>query len=355
MKIINIEISQFRNYRNCSTILSPELNWIYGDNGQGKTNFVEAVHYLCNLDSFRTRKTSNVIQENKSEALIKSQIERRHVKHIVKLNVSKKGRKVYIDNSPYYQVSEYIMSFMALAFTPESVSLFRNSPQERRKFFNRVISFLDPKYFKDLQEYTKIVAQKNALLRSGKIVKISIWNEMLVRYAKKLMEQRQNFVEQMNDHLHNIFMELSGRSENLSLMYEPSLNAKNFDEKNLLIQLEKSLAKDMQYGFSVLGPHRDEFYLLMDKKKDRDFFSQGEFRITNLSLKMTINRLLCDKYKFYPVLIFDDLFSELDENVINHVLQLFIKIKNQIFLTSTTKPPHYLPCKCIKVKQGMLV
>ena len=88
MKIINIEISQFRNYRNCSTILSPELNWIYGANGQGKTNFVEAVHYLCNLDSFRTRKTYNVIQKNKSEALIKSQIERRNVKHIVKLNVS---------------------------------------------------------------------------------------------------------------------------------------------------------------------------------------------------------------------------------------------------------------------------
>ena len=355
MKIRNIEISQFRNYSNFSTNIAPDLNWVYGANGQGKTNFVEAVHYLCNLDSFRTKKTSNIIQKNKSEAILQAQIERRQVKHIVRINVSKKGRRVFIDNSPSYHVSEYILSFMALAFTPESVSLFRNAPQERRKFFNRVISFLDPIYFNDLQEYTKIISQKNAQLRSGRLDNISIWNEMLARSSIKLMLHRQNFVEQMNVHLHNIFMELSGRSENLSLIYEPSLNSKNICEKNCFIQLEKNLKKDMQYGFSLLGPHRDEFHLLMNDKKDRDFFSQGEFRITNLSLKMTINHLLYEKYKFYPVLIFDDLFSELDEKVINHVLQLFIKIKNQIFITSTTKPPHSLPGKCFKISHGMLV
>ena len=105
----------------------------------------------------------------------------------------------------------------------------------------------------------------------------------------------------------------------------------------------------------MLGPHRDEYHLLIDEKKDKDFFSQGEFRITNLSLKMTINRLLCERYKFYPVLIFDDLFSELDEEVIQQVLQYFIKLKNQIFVTSTSEPSSFLPGKNFHIEKGQLV
>jgi len=244
---------------------------------------------------------------------------------------------------------------MALAFTPESIDLFKSVPQERRKFFNKIISFLNPVYFKDLQECKKIIIQKNASLRSGSINQIAIWNRMLARSAKKLMEQRVDFVEQVNIYLHDIFMELSGRSENLILIYEPSLDSIRFDEKIFFKQLENSQEKELYQGYSILGPHRDEFHLKMDKKRDKDFFSQGEFRITNLSLKMTINRLLYNKYKFHPVLIFDDLFSELDEEVVNHVIQVLIKVKNQIFITSTSKPSYSLPGKCIKIEQGLQV
>ncbi|MDP6744599.1 MAG: DNA replication and repair protein RecF [SAR324 cluster bacterium] len=355
MIIRNIEVSQFRNYSRCSADFSAELNWIYGANGQGKTNLVEAVHYLCNLESFRTKKPAQLLQENKTEAVIQAELERQRVQHQVSIKVSKKGRQVVLDRSPSHRVSEYILSFMALAFTPEDVNLFRNVPQERRKFFNRIMTFVDPVYFKNLQEYTKILAQKNSLLRQGLPEQIPLWNEMLVRSAIKIMQQRSNFVEQMNAHLHDLFMELSGRSEKLTLVYKPSLNSNDLDEKIYLLQLEKSLQRDLQYGFAVLGPHRDEYHLLIDEKKDKDFFSQGEFRITNLSLKMTINRLLCERYKFYPVLIFDDLFSELDEEVIQQVSQYFIKLKNQIFVTSTSEPSSFLPGKNFHIKKGQLV
>ena len=355
MIIRNIEISQFRNYSRCTANLSPELNWIYGANGQGKTNLVEAVYYLCNLESFRTRKPSLLLQEDKFESVLQARIERQQVQHRVRINISKKGRQVFLDHSPFHRVSEYILSFMALAFTPEDVNLFRNVPHERRKFFNRIIAFIDPVYFKILQEFTKIIAQKNVLLRQGSTEQIPLWNEMLARSAIKLMQKRSNFVEQMNLHLHDLFMELSGRSEKLSLIYIPSLNSDNFDEKDCLQQLEKSLPRDMQYGYAVLGPHRDEYHLLMDEKKDKDFFSQGEFRITNLSLKMTINRLLCERYRFPPILIFDDLFSELDKEVIQHVLQFFIRLKNQIFITSTSEPSHSMSGKLFHVVEGQLV
>ena len=355
MIISNIEVSQFRNYSRCKADFSADLNWIYGANGQGKTNLVEAVHYLCNLESFRTKKPAQLLQENKSEAVIQAQLERQKVQHQVRIKVSKKGRQVVLDHSPSHRVSEYILSFMALSFTPEDVNLFRNVPQERRKFFNRIMTFVDPIYFKNLQDYTKIISQKNSLLRQGLTDQIPLWNEMLAGSAIKIMQQRSNFVEQINLHLHELFMELSGRSEKLTLVYKTSLNSTNMDEKNCLLQLEKSLPRDLQYGFAVLGPHRDEYHLLIDKKKDKDYFSQGEFRITNLSLKMTINRLLCDRYKFYPVLIFDDLFSELDEEVIQQVLQFFIKLKNQIFITSTSEPSSSLPGKYFHIENGQLV
>jgi len=354
MKISNIKLFQFRNYSKFNTELSPNLNWIYGSNGQGKTNIVESINYLCNLESFRTNKNSNIIQNCKSEASINASINQKEFRHFIQINISKKGRQVFIDKTPSHHVSEYILSFMALAFTPESVSLFRNAPQERRKFFNKIISFLNPIYFKDLQEFKKIIVHKNALLRSANMNQLPIWNKMFARSAKKLMEHRKEFVKQINLYLHDLFMELSGRSENLILIYEPSLNSNNLDENNLLQQLESIVQKELNKGFSVIGPHRDEFFLKMNEKKDKDFFSQGEFRITNLSLKMTINRLLYEKYNFHPVLIFDDLFSELDQEVVNFVINVLIKINNQIFITSTSKPSFPLPGKCFKIQQGMI-
>ena len=155
--------------------------------------------------------------------------------------------------------------------------------------------------------------------------------------------------------MNNIFKDISGRTETLKLIYKPSLNSADYEEKNCLQQLEKSLSRDLQYGFAALGPHRDEYHLMMDGKKDRDFFSQGEFRITNLSLKMTINRLFYEEYQFYPVLIFDDLFSELDPSMKSHIMDFFIQLKNQVFITSTVPPEYVKPGNTLQISQGTAV
>ena len=141
MIIRNLELSHFRNYRSCIAELSPGINWIYGANGQGKTDLVEALYYLSNLESFRTRKTSHLLREKSAAAVITAQVESKNVQHLIRVNLSNKGRQVILDNSIIRKVSEYTPSFIALALTPEDVNLFRNAPQERRKFFNRIISF----------------------------------------------------------------------------------------------------------------------------------------------------------------------------------------------------------------------
>jgi len=355
MIVRNLELSHFRNYRRCIAELSPGINWIYGANGQGKTNLVEALFYLCNLESFRTKKTLHLLQEKSAEAVIAAQVESKNVQHLVRVNLSNKGRQVILDNSLVRKVSEYTPTFMALAMTPEDVNLFRNVPQERRKFFNRIISFNDTVYIKNFQEYSKIISEKNALLKQGNTDQIPLWNSMLARSAFKLMKQRSNFVGLINKYLSDIFKGLSGRDEMLKLVYKPSLITNNLQESEILLQLKKSLTRDLQYGFAVTGPHRDKYHLILDGKKDRDYFSQGEFRITNLSLIMTINRLLCNRYSFSPVVIFDDLFSELDDEVINSVFKYFLRLKNQIFITSTSEPLKSSPGKQFKVVEGRLV
>ncbi len=355
MIVRNLELSHFRNYCRCFAELSPGINWIYGTNGQGKTNLVEALYYICNLESFRTRKNPHLLQDKSTEAVITAQVESKNVQHLIRVNLSNKGRQVLLDNSLVRKVSEYTPSFMALALTPEDVNLFRNVPQERRKFFNRIISFNNSVYIKNFKEYSKIISEKNALLKQGNTEHLPLWNKMLARSAVKLMKQRHNFVELINNYLSEVFKGLSGRYEILKLVYKPSLITNNFKENEILMQLKNNLTRDLQYGFSVTGPHRDEYYLILDGKKDRDYFSQGEFRITNLSLIMTINHLLFDMYSFSPVMIFDDLFSELDDEVVNSVFKYFLRLKNQIFITSTSKPLNFSPGKHFQVIKGQLV
>ena len=178
---------------------------------------------------------------------------------------------------------------------------------------------------------------------------------MLARSAVKLMKQRNNFVELINNYLSDIFKGLSGRDEVLKLVYKPSLMTNNFQESEILLQLKKNLTRDLQYGFAVTGPHRDEYHLILDGKKDRDYFSQGEFRITNLSLIMTINRLLFNRYSFSPVVIFDDLFSELDDEVVDSVFKYFLELKNQIFITSTSEPLKSSSGNQFQVVEGQIV
>jgi len=355
MIIRNLELSHFRNYSRCIAELSQGINWIYGANGQGKTNLVEALYYLCNLESFRTRKTTYLLQEKNAKAFISAQVDSKNVHHLIRVNLSNKGRQVILDNSLVRKVSEYTPSFMALALTPEDVNLFRNAPQERRKFFNRIISFNNSIYIKNFQEFSKIISEKNALLKQGNTDQLPLWNSMLARSAVKLMKQRNNFVELINNYISEIFKGLSGRDEMLKLVYKPSLITNNFQESEILLQLKNNLTRDLQYGFALIGPHRDEYHLILGGKKDRDYFSQGEFRITNLSLIMTINRLLCERYNFSPVMIFDDLFSELDDEVVDSVFKYFLQLKNQIFITSTSEPLKSSPGKQFLVVEGQLV
>ena len=354
MVIRSLELHQFRNYRQLQVEFGPCLNWLHGHNGQGKTNLVEAIAYLCNLESFRTRKTQQLWYSEANAARMTALLEQQQVLRRVQIILSTRGRQVWLDHAPFQRTSEYVLSFLALSFTPEDVALFRGPPQERRRFFNRIISTLDPSYFRHLQDYTKVLAEKNAALRLRQDRQLSAWNQVLARTGWELIQRRAAFAEQLLSHLVELFRMATGRPEQLSLRYHPAVRCS--DSEQLEKMMEEQRDRELQSGYALIGPHRDDYHLFLDEKIDRDFFSQGELRVTNLSLKIAINQLLFSHYSLHPILIFDDLFSELDAQVSQRLLGLFAQLQNQIFVTSTTRPEKLDTKSCsFQVVQGQFV
>ena len=281
-------------------------------------------------------------------------LEQQQVLRRVQIILSTRGRQVWLDHAPFQRTSEYVLSFLALSFTPEDVALFRGPPQERRRFFNRIISTLDPSYFRHLQDYTKVLAEKNAALRQRQDRQLSAWNQVLARTGWELIQRRAAFAEQLLSHLVELFRMATGRPEQLSLRYHPAVQCS--DAEQLEKMMEEQRDRELQSGYALIGPHRDDYHLFLDEKIDRDFFSQGELRVTNLSLKIAINQLLFSHYSLHPILIFDDLFSELDVQVSQRLLGLFAQMQNQIFVTSTTRPEKLDTKSCsFQVVQGQFV
>ena len=281
-------------------------------------------------------------------------LEQQQVLRRVQITLSTRGRQVWLDHAPFQRTSEYVLSFLALSFTPEDVALFRGPPQERRRFFNRIISILDPSYFRHLQDYTKVLAEKNAALRQRQDRQLSAWNQVLARTGWELIQRRAAFAEQLLSHLVELFKMATGRPEQLSLRYRPAVQCS--DAEQLEKMMEEQRDRELQLGYALIGPHRDDYHLFLDEKIDRDFFSQGELRVTNLSLKIAINQLLFSNYSLHPILIFDDLFSELDAQVSQRLLGLFAQLQNQIFVTSTTRPEKLDTKSCsFQVVQGRFV
>ena len=281
-------------------------------------------------------------------------LEQQQVLRRVQIILSTRGRQVWLDHAPFQRTSEYVLSFLALSFTPEDVALFRGPPQERRRFFNRIISTLDPSYFRHLQDYTKVLAEKNAALRLRQDRQLSAWNQVLARTGWELIQRRAAFAEQLLSHLAKLFRMATGRPEQLSLRYHPAVQCS--DAEQLEKMMEEQRDRELQSGYALIGPHRDDYHLFLNEKIDRDFFSQGELRVTNLSLKIAINQLLFSHYSLHPILIFDDLFSELDAQVSQRLLGLFAQLQNQIFVTSTTRPEKLDTKSCsFQVVQGQFV
>lgn len=334
MIIKSLELTNFRNYDSLSIQFDKGTNILYGDNAQGKTNILEAIHLSATTKSHKGSKDRDIIKFGREEGHIRTYLEKDGMEVKVDMHLrNSKSKVIAINGQKIKKASELLGILNVVLFSPEDLSIIKNGPSERRRFVDMELCQLDPFYLYNLNHYNKIVDQRNSLLKDLYLNPslrdtLSIWDSQLVSFGSKIIERRKVFVDQINDIICEIHNKLSGGRETLVIQYEPDVTIEDFEKKCQLNQ-----ERDIKYKQTSTGPHRDDFSFLIGDIDVRKFGSQGQQRTAALSLKLSEIELVKKISKDTPVLLLDDVLSELDSNRQNFLLNHIGEIQTIITCT----------------------
>ena len=339
MKIKTLELTNFRNYKNQKITLSDNLNVIIGNNAQGKTNLLEAI-FICAIGkSPRTSKDKDLVNWSSQFAKISLDI----VKNIGNKEIDiflfpNQNKAIKIDKIGIKKMGQLMGNLNAIYFSPDELKLIKESPDERRRFMDIDLCQFDKNYFYTLHEYNQILQQRNKLLKNpdAKVVKdtIPIWNEQLAKYGAKIILSRLNLIERLKVHAFNIHKNLTSDKEELKLTYQGYIADDENSLKDLLLRkYDESLTKDIKLGYTTVGPHRDDIKIEANNIDLRSFGSQGQQRTASLTLKLAELQVFHDHLDEYPVLLLDDVLSELDASRQTKLLNYVSNIQTLVTCT----------------------
>lgn len=315
MRIKSLKLKNFRNYDLLSLEFDHATNIFYGDNAQGKTNILEAIYLSGTTKSHRGTKDRDMIQFGHDESHIETVIEKNNVEFKIDMHLKKNSPKgIAINKMPIRKASELFGVIHLVFFSPEDLNIIKNGPSERRRFIDLELAQLDKLYLSDLANYNRIINQRNRLLkdmydREDLLSTLEIWDMQLADYGKKVIERREKFIEQINEIIAVVHQKLTNGKEQLSLCYE-----KSNGEQELMDAIVKNRERDMRMKSTSVGPHRDDICFRVGDLDIRKFGSQGQQRTAALSLKLSEIELVKMLIKDEPVLLLDDVLSELDKN-----------------------------------------
>lgn len=334
MIVDSIKLNNFRNYNNLELKFDKGTNLFYGDNAQGKTNILESV-YLCGTTrSHKGSKDRELIHFGDDESHICMKIKKGDIPYRIDMHLKKnKTKGIAINGVPVRKASELIGLGNFVFFSPEDLNIIKNGPSERRRFLDMEMCQLDKIYLYHLSNYNKILLQRNKLLKDFSFYKesdpmLDILDEQLVQYGSVIIKLRDKFVSELNDILREIHSNLSGRKEHLVLEYESSETLETFASS-----LKKNREKDIRTRITNSGPHRDDLCFLIDKIDIRRYGSQGQQRTAALSLKLAEIEIVKRNVKDTPVLLLDDVLSELDSSRQRYLLESIHQIQTMITCT----------------------
>lgn len=309
-------------------------NIFYGDNAQGKTNILEAVYLSGTTKSHRGTKDKDMIQFGANESHIETIVEKNGIKYQIDMHLKKNSPKgIAINKIPIRKASELFGIINIVFFSPEDLNIIKNGPGERRRFIDLELSQLDKVYLNNLSNYNRIVNQRNHLLKEidynkGALETLDIWDIQLIQYGNKIIERRQKFIEEINKIISNIHKKLTGNREDIKIVYEPSNGALSFEQALL-----KNKEKDLRIKSTSVGPHRDDIAFFVSDIDIRKYGSQGQQRTAALSLKLSEIELVKQSIHDTPVLLLDDVLSELDKHRQNYLLDSIHDIQTLITCT----------------------
>lgn len=334
MIIKSIELADYRNYDFLTMEFDKGTNILYGDNAQGKTNILEAIYVAATTKSHKGSKDKEIVNFDKEEAHIRTYIEKEGVETKVDMHLRKnKSKGIAIDGQKIKKAADLLGLCNVVFFSPEDLGIIKNGPAERRRFVDMELCQLDSFYLYNLNNYNKIVNQRNKLLKdmymnSDLKETLNIWDMQLVSFGSKIIERRKLFIDQLNEIIFDIHKKLSGGKEELKINYEPDVEIENFEKV-----LRQSQERDIKAKITTVGPHRDDFCFMIGDVDIRKFGSQGQQRTAALSLKLAEIEIVKKIAKDTPVLLLDDVLSELDSNRQNYLLDSIGDIQTIITCT----------------------
>ena len=334
MKIKQLKLKNYRNYDLLELDFDPSTNILYGDNAQGKTNILESIYMCGTTKSHRGTKDRDMIRFGQEEAHIEAVIDKKGVPFEIDIHLKNNSPKgVAINKMPIRRAIELFGIVNIVFFSPEDLNIIKNGPSERRKFIDLELSQLDKVYLSDLTNYNRIVNQRNKLLkdvydRKDLMETLDIWDLQLVNYGKKIIDRRNKFIVELNEIVGKVHEQLTGGKEHLQIYYEPSVSSMDF-ETNLI----KNREKDIKMKSTSVGPHRDDICFMADGLDIRKFGSQGQQRTAALSLKLSEIEIVKKVINDTPILLLDDVLSELDKHRQNYLLDSISDIQTLITCT----------------------
>jgi DNA replication and repair protein RecF len=334
MIIQSIELKNFRNYEELELHFDEGTNILYGDNAQGKTNILEAVYMSGTTKSHKGSKDKEMIRFGEEESHIRTVVRKNERDYQIDMHLRSRGSKgIAINKIPIKKASELFGVLNIVFFSPEDLNIVKNGPAERRRFVDLELCQIDKLYLSDLARYNKTLNQRNALLkdisfRPNLIDTLPVWDEQLLEYGRRIIRARKKFIEELNEIIHDIHYKISGGKENLILQYEPNIDDIFFED-----ELSKSKNKDLKLCQTTVGPHRDDMLFSNGGVDIRKFGSQGQQRTAALSLKLSEIDLVKKVINNTPVLLLDDVLSELDSSRQNYLLNSISDIQTIITCT----------------------
>lgn len=309
----NLKLKNYRNYSFLNLDLVNGINIIYGDNAQGKTNIIEAIYMSSTTKSYKQAKDKEIIKFGEEEAHIKTTYIKNEKENIIDIHLkNNKNKGIAVNGKKINKISDYFGVINTIIFAPENLYIIKEGPNLRRKFLDFYISQIDKIYIKNLSNYNKILNQRNILLKNinnnkNYLDELDIWDKQLILYGKKIIEKRKESIKELKKEIYEKHLFISSNTEKLITEYEYNVDENDFEKR-----LKETKEQDIKYQTTQTGPHRDDIKFIINNVDIRKYGSQGQQRTAALSLKLaelsSIKKIKQDN----PVLLLDDVFSELD-------------------------------------------
>lgn len=360
-----LHLQNFRNLADVQIDAHPRFNILSGQNGQGKTNILEAIYLLSAVKSFRPQVNSDLIKFGQDQATLLARVDRGGSERIVRLEIGARGKKIFLNDSPVRQLSDFFGTVNVVMFGPEDIAILKGSPSQRRRFIDRAIFNAQPAYATETQHYEDVLSQRNALLKETRYDSslMSVYDEQLVQYGARIIERRLDFLAHFRPILSRTFQAIFDESFEAEIGYymkwldadcddfrrselqqdsgaqSPALAGKRDRrdlEQVLYDGLENTREDEKRRGYTLIGPHRDDLSTRINGRDIKTFASQGQHRAFVLAMKIAEISHLEERYRFAPILLLDDVSSELDRER-NRFLFDFLRhrMEGQVFITTT--------------------